>query len=113
MAGKIIGGFAVPEQDAEKFERAVIGKYTLVPVVAVFAAIGMTAAFMMWTDKDSDRILVLETKMAVMEQKDVEHKDKLDTIETSVRSIHDDLLIIKTHLGVGEKPSLGRQSNAE
>ncbi len=109
MSAQTTGGLTLTAAQ----ERAVINKYTLVPVTAVIATAVLTGTIMHAMGNERDRILVLETKMEVRERADQLHTNKLDTIESSVRSIHDDLLIIKTHLGIGDKPSLGRSSAAQ
>ena len=87
-------------------ERAVINKYTLIPIGAVIASITLTAGIMWSIMSERERIIVLETKVAAMESSTNANTTKLDRI-------HDDLLVIKTRLGVGEDSMLGPRTDAQ
>lgn len=110
MAGKKIGGISVPDKDADKFERAVIGKYTLVPVGVVLATLVLTVTVMRAFGSERDRILVLETKMQAIVEADSRHDDRLEAMELLLKKINDDLLIIKTKLNA-DLPASGGSSD--
>lgn len=107
MAGTLkIGGVTVTETQADQFQRAVINKYTLVPVGLVLAAIAITAGTMWSLMSERERILVLETKVAAIEKENERWGPKID-------KIHDDLIAIKTKLSIADSPALGPRSDAQ
>jgi len=99
-----IGGLTVPGEQADKVQRAIVNKYTLVPLTAVIATAVLTASVMWSLMTERARILVLETKVKAIQEAN-------GTMSKKLREIHDDLLMIKVKLDIGSMTDAATRSN--
>lgn len=91
-----IGGLTVPEEQADSVQRAIVNKYTLVPLGAVLATALISCSVMWSIMSERERILVLETKVEIIEA---------DTGEQGglLKSIQADLILIKFKLDIKQE----------
>ncbi len=91
---------------AESVERAIVNKYTLVPVGAVIAAVIITFGITRSIMSERERILILETKVETLEGASVDYGKTL-------QAIRDDLIRIKIKLGIPENAAIGSTNGNE
>lgn len=104
MSGELkLGDFVVAKEKADSVERAIVNKYTLVPVGAVIAAVVITFGVTRSIMSERERILILETKVETLEMAS-------DEYGPSLRGIRDDLIRIKIKLGI-EEGAASRSTN--